>query len=245
MRHLRRYSSTILILLLALRGSGQTIRQTDSSSLDQIRNGALKNFYSGLKENLPFYSGAEYTGHGQGIQGHPFFPDDGIKMGHLYYDGILYTHIPLQYDLVDDAVILMDHTRSFFIKLNNQKVDSFSIDQKIFVRPGVNAAGEQDNTLYQQLYHGSIRVLVRREKKVLYRTTTERTIASYKQYNSFYIIKNGEWHQIRSTDQAIQLMKEKKNELKQFVKEKNWRFSKEPETILSAIARIYENQQPG
>lgn len=245
MRHLRRYSALMLLLWLSLRCSSQTIPLSDSSSPDQIRNGALKNFYNGLKENLPFYSGAEYTGHGQGIQGHPFFPDESIKSGHLYYDGIHYSNIPLQYDLVDDAVILMDHTRSYFIKLNSQKVDSFSIDKKIFVRPGANAAGEQDNTLYQQLYHGSIRVLVRREKKVLYRTTAERTIASYKQYNSYYIIKNGEWHQIRSTDQAIQVMKEKKNELKQFVKERNWRFSKEPETILSAIARIYENQQPG
>ncbi len=244
MRQLRRYSLFLLLLTLTLSVSSQSVSKMDSVFLSQLRETAVRNYYAGLKANLPFYSGAEYTGHGQGIQGHPFYPDDLVLTGNLYYDGILYPDIPLQYDLVDDAVIIMDYTRSYFIKLNSQKVDSFTIGDRKFVRPGRNESGEVDNSLYEQLHHGSIRILVRREKKVLYRTTTERTIASYKQYNTFFIIKNGDWHGINSTDQAIRVLKEKKNELKQLAKDNNWRFSKESEKLLTAFAHLYETHKP-
>ena len=96
---------------------------------------AIKTYYQSIKENAPFFNGAEYTGHGQNIIGHPFFANVNAYSGFLEYDGVLYNNVYMQYDIVDDAIIISDFTNNYFIKLNNRKIGTFSLGNSVFVQP--------------------------------------------------------------------------------------------------------------
>ena len=214
----------------------------DSLWMLRIKETAIKTYYQSIKENAPFFNGAEYTGHGQNIIGHAFFGNGNAYNGFLEYDGVLYNNVSMQYDIVDDAIIISDFTNNYFIKLNTRKIGTFSLGNSVFVQPAFykikeNIPGEG---FYQQLYNGFTTVLVKQRKQVVYKATAEETIARFVQYNSYYIKKGLNYLPVSRKKDILEIYDDRKNEIRKFIEDNKLNFRKNPVTMLEKIAAYYD-----
>lgn len=209
----------------------------------RIKEAAIKTYYQSIKENAPFFNGAEYTGHGQNIIGHPFFGNGNAYSGFLEYDGVLYNRVSMQYDIVDDAIIISDFTNNYFIRLNSKKIGRFSLYDFVFIQPSFyqNAGGVPQDGFFQQLYNGSTTILVKRKKVVIHKTTIEeKSNDRYGQFNSYYIRKGNEYLSIARKKDIIRAYADKKNEIRKFMGENKFNFRKQPDEMLIRTAAYYD-----
>lgn len=198
-----------------------------------------KFYYASLKENAPIYNGSAYTGHGQNIEGHPFFLEKAAFIGQVEYDGVWYINIPMQYDLIDDAVVIKDFTGNYPIKLNSQKIRSFKLDSFEFVQ-AYQISSMIPAGFYQRLYKGGTQVLAKKKKQVLYRTNEEKTIANYQEFKSYFIVKDGVFTEVSKVKQLFAIYSDKTKEIKNMIGQKKLSFRKNPEQMLTAIASFYD-----
>ena len=227
-------ASTVLFAQSALRDSLWTLR---------IKETTINMYYGSIKGNAPFFNGAEYTGHGQNIIGHPFFGSGNTFSGFLEYDGVLYNNVSMQYDIVDDAIIISDFTNNYFIRLNSKKIGRFSLYNFEFIQPSFyqGASKIPQDGFFQQLYNGSTIVLVKRKKVVIHKTTIEEKLNDrYGQFNSYYIRKGNDYLSIGRKKDIIQAFADKKNEIRKFIGENNLNFRKQPDEMLVRTAAYYD-----
>lgn len=215
---------------------------SDSILVNRMHEALTNRYYQSIKENAPFLSGVEYTGHGQGLIGHAFFDTENSYTGWLEYDGVIYKNIIMQYDLVEDAIIVKDFTQNYFIKLNSQKISSFSLGKNVFAQPAFQQKDEKVpwEGFFQQLYNGSTTALVKRRKQVVYSATIEKLIGRYFQYNSYYIKRGADYYPITRTKDILKVYSDKKNEIRKFIMDKKLSFRSQPEEMIAQIAAYYE-----
>ena len=100
---------------------------------------SIYNWYDNVagKGNLDFNTGKIYTNPYKNIDKSTLFlKSDSFEIGTLNYDGNLYFEIPLKYDILRDILVLNPTEGSAVtaISLNQDKVDSFLIFNKNFVK---------------------------------------------------------------------------------------------------------------
>src|SRR5690348_9773705 len=78
------------------------------------------------------YNGLEYIRNGTAAKGFPFFDADSLRKGTLFYDSLRFDHIPMEYDLVEDKLVMPDFSGKALISLISQKLDNFTIAGHLF-----------------------------------------------------------------------------------------------------------------
>jgi hypothetical protein len=64
-----------------------------------------QSYQDSLQTSALIYRGSRYKYYDIGIEGHPYFKEEGNTKGNVYYNGILYRDIDLYYDLNRQEVI--------------------------------------------------------------------------------------------------------------------------------------------
>lgn len=171
-------------LLFPLEFFAQT--STDSAErITMIRN-TIDVFRQAVAENSSLFNGTEYVGYVARPAGHPFFETQNMVPANVYYDGVLFHDIPILYDLVNDQLIIDNHSKTRRIILNSEKVTYFEIGDHFFIRPQTDSAGgNAPGGFYERLYNGRTKVLVKRKKQVNTITSSEGIRESYDQYNYY------------------------------------------------------------
>lgn len=239
------YRSIAYIFLYSI-VSIQTIAQTekkDSLLISTIQETATNRYYTSIKENAPFYNGSEYTGHGQNLIGHAFFGTGNAYNGYLEYDGVVYSNVSMQYDIVEDAIIIRDFTKNYFIRLNSKKIGSFSLYGQLFIQPSFyeKNGNAPEEGFFQQLYKGSTSVLAKRKKKLSNKQgTEEKNIGRFLQFDSYFIKKGNDYLAISRKKDIIQAYADKKNEIRKFIGDHAFSFRKQPDDMLIKVAAYYD-----
>jgi hypothetical protein len=188
------------------------------------------------------YNGLEYIRNGIAAKGFPFFDADSLRRGTLFYDSLLFDHIPMEYDLVEDKLIMPDFSGKALISLIPQKLDRFSIGGHLFRYVDADKTGSilHKTGFYEVLYQkGTSAVLARREKKLIFPSNREEQ-AHYDQSNTYFLALDGRYFSIDGKNGLIDALQDKKNELKQFIRTNRIRFNKkELETALIRITDYY------
>ena len=238
----REISLLFLLLLPALTIIAQPEKK-DSILLSVLQKETINTYYNYMQENAPFYNGAEYTGHGQNNVGHAFWGTGNAYAGFMEYDGVLYNNIMLQYDIVDDAIIISDYTQNYLIKLNSKKIARFSIYNQLFVQPVFysNAGAIPGEGFYEQLYNGSTTVLVKRTKKLVNKQSSdEKSIGKFLSFSQFFIQKGNTYNAIARKKDIIGIYQDKKNEIRRYISDNKLSFRKNPEIMLEKVAAYYD-----
>src|SRR3981081_2387657 len=107
---MRLKSKTICLFLLSYDLSSLHLRaqtaKKDSLVLDSAYSFALRQYHAYVSPDVTLYRGPLYVDYAYTIKtGYPYF-EDSIVEGAIVYNGVLYTHIPLQYDVVLDVVAI-------------------------------------------------------------------------------------------------------------------------------------------
>jgi len=218
----------------------------DSSSQQNAFNNAVILYNTSLGNQSPIYNGAEYYYYDPIIKGNAYFMDvNAFTPGAIDYDGVYYTGIPMLYDLYSDevAVLLYNHFSKF--SLRKDKISSFDFLDHHFVN--INADTVRGNSgiksgLYDELYNGKSEVLVRRTKSI--QTNTGGTLGAEKYFSpstDFYFKKNNTFYSVSGQRSLINILKDKKNEIQQYIKANQIRFRSDPEDAMVKIAKYYDH----
>jgi hypothetical protein len=194
-----------------------------------------------LGDDSRLYNGYEYIRNGTPAKGFPFFDTDSLQTGSLFYDGILYRDIPLEYDLVQDELIIYDHTGSALIGLISGKIDHFSIGPHQFrYQVADKTASSLPKTgFYEVLFaSGSVMLLERREKKLIFSTNRD-DLARYDQENMYFLHIGDRFYRVDGKDDLLDVLKDKKDALKKYIRENKIRFSKQMEKALIQVTGYY------
>jgi len=218
----------------------------DSSSRQSALNNAITLYNTSLGYQAPIFTGPEYYSYPPYIKGNACFLDvNAFTPGSVYYDGTLYSHIFMLYDLYTDqvAIMLPNHVSKF--NLLKERVKSFDFLKNHFIN--IDADTLNNNTIlksgyYDQLYKGKLEVLAKYAKSIQTSTSSISGLENYfSSSKDYYLGKDNSYQTINSQGALLDILKDKKKELKQYIKANKIRYRDNPEEAMVKIATYYDH----
>src|SRR4030095_3253272 len=200
-------------------------------ALDQTGsyNNSLATKTSGL------YTGSLYVRDYYRVKGHPFFETDSLQKGDVFYNGVLYKNADLLYDLSHDNLVTK-YAEDANLVLVREKVTYFKLRGHLFVAGG-DALGKG---FYDVLYTGKIEVLVQRKKELVPWSKSMEFDAAFSQTNNYFIYKDSSYYKVNSKQDLMDVLKDKRTELEEFISKNRRDFKKKFETALLRTAVYYD-----
>ncbi len=230
-----------LVLRLSLTITPLSAQQQPDSALIDRTATSDQAVLERLGPDSRLYNGHEYIRIGTPATGFPFFGADSLQTGWLSYDGTLYRDIAMEYDLVLDELIIHDYTGKALISLIGDKISYFSIGTHRFrfLVPDRSAATLPKSGFYEELYHSKpVTLLARREKKLFFPSNNEER-AGYSQQNFYFLSIGNSVYRVGDKAELLAVLKDKKPQLKKYIREHKLRFSKQFENALLQITIYY------
>ena len=218
---------------------------SDSSSQRNALNNAVSLFNTSLGNQAPIYTGPEYYLYDPHIKGNAYFMDvNGFTKGSVYYDGILYNNVSMLYDINLDqvAVLLPSHISKF--TLLKERVKSFDFLNTHFININVDTLTNTplSSGYYSQLYDGKCEVLGKYSKSIQTTTSTIGGLENYfNQTKDYYIKKNNVYHSFGGQGGLLDILKDKKKELKKYIKANQIKYRDNPEEAMVKITAWYDH----
>lgn len=200
-----------------------------------------KNFFQNeIKEYAHLYTGKEYFKYESGIKGFPFFETDQMQTGDIFYDENLYTNVPMLYDIVRQAVVINQYQQEARIQLLTEKIKYFVLNGHRFEVIS-QAEGEADKIskgLFDVAFIGKASVLIKRIKSIKKGLRAEDPY-SFKQEDEYYLKKGRSLYNISDKKAALEVLSDKKDLVRTFIRKNNLKFKKDIEKDLITTAAYY------
>ena len=223
----------------------QAVRR-DSSSQQNALNNTLNYYYTSIGKQSPLYNGAEYYFYDPQIKGNAYFSEvNAFTPGSVYYDGTLYSGVPMLYDLYLDKVVVLLYNNFSKFTLVDPKVQRFDFLEHHFINISADSLGENSiikTGFYDELYKGKSQVLARREKNI--QTTMGGLNGPESYFNpvkSYFVRKKNIYYPVSGKGSLIDVFKDRKKELQQYIRASQINFRKNPEEAMVKIASYYDH----
>lgn len=226
----------MLCLLAIQEGFGQNM------TTDSLMRKASSDYLRLMKQHAVLYNGAEYIAPKQIIEGFPFFGQEQYYEGVLVSSGVTFFNVPIQYDLLRDAILIWSYDRSILLMLNTEKVERFQLGKESFIRGSLIRHGDVQNAkgFFQLIHEGKYLAVAKKQKVIVQKSASDKSYAFYKQFNTYNIIIEGKWTQVSNQSHVLKVLKQKKEEIKRFINQQGLNYRKAPEAFLSAVLAYYE-----
>lgn len=226
--------------------SANAIAQMDKNDSSFYRSAvlnAIKTYHESSGDQNALFNGSLYYGYPfQFKQGNAlFFADTVLKKGSLVYDNILYNEVLLEYDNLQDLVIVMDSL--YWIQLNSKKITEFYLSGHHFVRLEKNSVNKDIVTtgFYDVLHEGPIMVLKKDIKEIHEEPSVVEGLERSVFKSSYYYIKKAAIiYQVKSQDELLDILTDKKKEIRQFLRSNKLKFRKDKDNTLLQAVIYYE-----
>jgi hypothetical protein len=214
------------------------LAQNDTTFVADARKNAIRYYTESVGVQSHLFNGSEYREYISQRDEFPYLYDD-VMTGNVKYSGELYEHVPLYYDLQKDQVIT-SYTHGNKIQLLRDKVEYFDIGSHRFVRLNNDKVPEG---FYDLLYDGKMKFYARRIKVLAIKINGTDADNFFEERVKYYIVKNGTYHTVKSKRSVMNLMKDKKREMKRVIREENLKFGNTRETSIAKLLQRYEQIQ--
>ena len=175
--------------------------------------------------------------------GNAYFRDTtSLVNGNVNYDGIFYKNVPLIYDINHDLLVSHLYNGDVLYRLLSEDVAYFDLLGHHFVRINpANASKLVPVGFYDELYNGKLRLLAKRTKGTQ-KGTRGFGVATitYFQENNYYIKKGGVYYDVNGRGNFFGVLKDKKKELKKYLKDNNISFGDNREQAMASLAAYYD-----
>ncbi|MBB3054381.1 hypothetical protein [Mucilaginibacter gotjawali] len=202
-------------------------------------------FDHAIGEESWLYNGYSFRGYDAGIKGTPFLEDaTGWRNGSVTYDGETYQNVPMLYDInADHLIVLLDNHSSPY-RLVSDKIASFDLMTRHFIRIQDNSGGLKTG-FYEQLYGGRSTVLNKWEKTINTSrggSGMERIFVPINDNKEYYIKKGDKYYSVgdASLGTVLDFFKDKKKELKQYIRDNKIKFNSLHDLALVNIVTYYD-----
>ena len=220
--------------------SGHLLAQIQNE--DSLMVNASAAYLKLMGENASLFNGAEYVSPRQQIDGFPFYGQENQFKGTLYFSGVWYFNLPIHLDLVNDKMLMWSFDGSRLLMLNSDKIERVKLGETQFVNASLisNSSTSAKTGFYQLVYDGKIKVLSKRQKVVVQKSSSDRSYAFYKEFIKYYIVVDGKWSEIGSKNSVLNLLSDKRDALKVYISKEKLNFNKSTDLFLEKVVRYYE-----
>lgn len=227
-----------LIVFLALTAHAQ--QATESSFVGDAKDNAVRVYTQTIGDQAHLYEGTEYKDNVRSIDEYPYLHDD-VMYGNVKYAGELYLNIPLYYDLEIDHVITQ-YPQGNKVKLLPEKVEYFEIADHKYVRLDNNKV---TTGFYDLRYDGKMKFYVKASKVLLYKVNSNGGEPHYifEKRIKYLIMKNGSYHTVKSKRSVMNLVSDKKKDIKRRLRAEKVVFNRDREKAISFVLAAYEQTQ--
>jgi hypothetical protein len=206
---------------------------------DRSPNVTLSDSMDSIKENL--FNGIEHLGYSPAIEGNAYFKSGEWQIGSIMYKNALYPNVFLKYDLLKNQAVVRHFNGFTGIELYSPRVQSFTIEHHNFIY--LSDSNKVNAGFYEILKAGKVSLLARRFKKLQENINSGRLEQRFIQKDLYYVKKGGEYYPIKNDKTLLNILKEKKAEMKSYMKAGAVRYKDDPESVLIKIVEYYNQLQ--
>lgn len=207
---------------------------------------SLKSFYSAMNNSeAVLYNGKFHYGYSPLIAGIPYYESENWQTGSVIFENILYENVLMRYDLVKDQLVVQDKKNSGIgIALYTPRVKAFWYPGNTFYFFEKN----HDSTslaegFYKEMAKGKV-VLYGRFTKFVEETINGLTLErKFQNVNKFYIVKQGAYHEIRTKNNLLSVLKEHKSEIQNLWRSNGIIFKQQPQTAITLAVQLYNQKE--
>jgi len=219
--------------------------QSDTDLREGVLESTVTSYFNSIGNQSRLYNGPEYTFYDPIIKGNAYlFDTNDFVPGSVEYDGFSYKGVPMMYDLFKDYVVVLLPNKSAKISLLSDRVQNFDCLGHHFVYVDADTLSNNKgvNTgFYDQVYKGKTEILVKRSKNIQNTSgspgATETFFTSKKE---IYLKKDGVYSSISNEGSLLNILKDKKKELKQYIRNNQVNFGGEQELAIIKVASYYD-----
>jgi hypothetical protein len=224
--NMRKQFLTCLLVLSAHLGFTQ-ITPSIEPALEAVR----------ADSNSSIYNGSEHIGYPAALQGNPFYGSDQWQKSSIIFRDELYTDVYLKYDLVKNEVVLRHFNGFTGIVLFTPRIRSFNLGPNHFVN--LPSSKNLPGGIYEEIVAGTVSLYARRIKTIeetLTATGVERKVSGR---NIYFVYKDGKYYPVRNEKSVLDLVKDKKSQVKAHLKESGIKYKRNAEAALITIITYY------
>lgn len=216
--------------------------EADSLSYIHAKQNAISVYHEFMAPETGLFNGSQYISYAQTIQeGIPFFESAEFNKGYVFYSGVLYENIPLQYDLVKGELITIVPSTNYNIRLINDKITEFSLLNHRFVRLIKDSSDKVIKTgFYEVLYDGNTSAYKKQIKNIGEDLSSGKLRTFVAESKSFYLKKGESYFTITSKGSLLAVLKDRKKDVQDFIRKNKLNVRKDKENALPKIAAFYD-----
>jgi len=227
----------LYFLLLFLNYFAANSQATFDSSFEKAAS-----VYSKLIDiNSHIYNGSEYIDYDHRITGNPFFESSYFTDGSIVFDGILYPHVNMFYDILHDDVVIKNYNDTALI-LVKEKISAFNYLNHHFVQLVADSLekGLENNVFYDVLYNGNTKLFARRKKEIIEKISTQYSESFFTEKTEYFLY-NKSYYPVSDKKSILNALKDKKSVLIRFLHQNKIRFRKNKEAAMIKMVAYYDS----
>lgn len=191
-------------------------------------------------ENTGLYNGTEYQKQYRTKEGNDeFYKTSDFVEGSIVYDQQHYYNVYMLYDVYKDEIIVRLSTQSSLdiIQLIKEKIESFSINNKLFVRVSNN----ENQGFHEVLFKSNYLTLYKKHiKQRVQRSDEDFAYYVFKDKKNYIIKYNHNYYTIKSKSDFFKIFPEQKKDINSFYKTNKTLFKSDYDLFLNKLSNHIE-----
>ncbi len=230
----------ILLCGFAYALPGFTQGTGNEEQLQKVVETSIANYQKAIGPQSQLYRGSIYEFYDVRSISGPLFNDTlQFKNGNVKYYGTSYKNIPLLYDLNLKQLVSMLYDNTSKFVLLSEGVSEFDIYGHHFIRLVPDTLNKKmDVGFYDELYNNKLQLLVKRTKTGQFESLTGKRV--YYLQTTYYLKKGSIYQTVRTKGQVLDVLSDKKKELKKYLKDNHIDYSDDKERAMVMLLTYYD-----
>ncbi|MEM6345308.1 MAG: hypothetical protein AAF927_15560 [Bacteroidota bacterium] len=190
-------------------------------------------------------NGKEYRHYYIKTKGNQYISDQAIVEGNLWYEGVYYENLQLNYDIYNNLLFIafVSEAEKVYVILNEAKIQAFEMIGMRFINLQDSSILGLPGGIYEEFFRQGERLLLVKHRKVLTKDvdTLEGTLQKFDRKTIYYLIEGGAIYQIRNKKDLINALGGDEG-LVRFLKEKKIKLRKSRDDFEFNLARVLNYQ---
>jgi hypothetical protein len=206
---------------------------------------AVKLYKDAFHNHTKILTGKYRNEYYKGINGHPYYDEIIWENGFVIYENQQYDSIEIKYDIYSDLLLVKYIDQEGYIRpvqLYSAKVNAFQINDHHFINVAGDSSKDHISGFFDLLLDGEIAsVLAKRRKEVNQSTTLTSLENRFVIHDKLYIRIDQQYYEAKNRKSILEILSDRKSELKSFLKLNKKRFKKDQEKELIEIVKYYNS----
>lgn len=214
-----------VVLLSSYQATAQLVVASDSSLLASAVQAARQRYLSRAPESR-LLNGVAYGNPAPAyVTGRPFYPAAEPQTGRVDYDGSSFDGVLLQYEQVQDQLLLYSAAQADPVQLIRQYVSSFDVGGHHFVNlfPGKGSALSEG--FYDVVVTGPAQLLVKRAKKLEATTGGYGLKGEYEDVTRYFVRRQENFYEVTNLKQTLEALVDKKAQIQAYARDNRLRLT--------------------